>query len=490
MKVFKDFFERAHLGSQSPWVMLISVVALSSGGISLISPETEGMVWFSIAVLAMVGVAGLFRLVTVSGFATPWSVMAVAFSLGYGLGSFNTFISGYSQGMDLISVTYATDRYLTMASGGILMLCGVLLICGELDGGKLLPNVMLDEAETRTIVFVMALTAVLALVAVATGQLGFQADMKTEEGSNRVSVIGNLLASSMPPMVATGLYAAQKMKHRSRYLVYVFAAILMLVLMTQGRRIFMYTAVTVAIGYFGAQGVSQFFRPRNLLILVVGGLTIMLASKMFFAMRQATYDNPQGAPLVELVAAGWSKMTQGDIDSLNDKLDENRATRTFILGYVGELLTGLDGHEPMGGDIMILGLASSVPTVIWPGKWKIMALGSDEAICHPVLGLPAWDAANSLVTSGICDFGWFGFFAYPLLFALIFSLMILVVRNMSAVVRLMFGFSLIYALLSVEAVIASYLVTVRNLTMVVVFMLLVHWMVSMWTRTGTRKSAI
>jgi hypothetical protein len=359
-----------------------------------------------------------------------------------------------------------------------------------LDGGKLLPNVILDDAEVRTVVFVMALTGVLALIAVATGQLGFQADMKTEEGSNRVSVIGNLLASSMPPMVATGLYAAQQMKSRSRLLVYGLAAILMLVLMTQGRRIFMYTAVTVAIGYFSAQGPSAFFRPRNLIILVVGGLSIMMASKMFFAMRQATYDYPLGTPLVELVSAGWGKLTQGDVDSLNDKLDENRATRTFILGYVGELLTGLDGHEPMGGDIMILGWASSVPTIIWPGKWKIMALGSDEAICHPVLGLPSWDAANSLVTAGICDFGWIGFFAYPLLFALIYSLMMLLVKGMNAVVRLMFGFSLIYALLSVEAVIASYLVTVRNLTMVVVFMLLVHWLVSRWTVPVARKSAV
>jgi len=164
-----------------------------------------------------------------------------------------------------------------------------------------------------------------------------------------------------------------------------------------------------------------------------------------------------------LAEAGFKKMSGDAQGDLEEKLKENQQTRTFILGYAAEIMYGLERHEPVGGGLMELGVATAVPTVIWPGKWKIMAAGgSEENICNPQLGLPAYDAANSLLTSGSCDFGWYGFYAYPLLFALIFSVTVFLLRRLPVVPRLVYGFSLIFSLLNAESVISGYFVMIRN----------------------------
>jgi len=111
---------------------------------------------------------------------------------------------------------------------------------------------------------------------------------------------------------------------------------------------------------------------------------------------------------------------------------------------------------------MVLGVATAVPTTIWPGKWKIMAQGAEEAVCHARLGMPAYDAANTLVTSGMCDFAGVGMFGYPILCALMFSLSLFAVRRLDIVTRLVFGFGIVYGLLNAENVLTAFFVVLRN----------------------------
>jgi hypothetical protein len=163
-------------------------------------------------------------------------------------------------------------------------------------------------------------------------------------------------------------------------------------------------------------------------------------------------------------------------------LKDNQATRTFILGYAAEILSALETHEPVGGALMELGVATAVPTVIWPGKWKVMAQGSEENICNPILGMPAYDAASSLLTSGLCDFGWYGFYFYPLLFSLIFSLTLVAVKRLPPIARLAYGFGLIFSLLSAESVISGYFVMIRNGVVLVIILAALHWFMAQFNK--------
>jgi hypothetical protein len=252
------------------------------------------------------------------------------------------------------------------------------------------------------------------------------------------------------------------LKPSTRWFAYALVIGIMLILMTQGRRILMYTAVIGMIGYFSGRGFRSMLRPKGLLVLVVGAVVVALGAKFFFAMRQATYELPKGASLSELIEAGASKMTGDAQEDLDEKLKQNRSTRTFIVGYAAEILFALETHEPLGGDLMVLGVATAVPTTIWPGKWKIMAQGAEEAVCHPRLGMPPYDASNTLVTSGMCDFAGVGMFGYPVLFALMFSLSLFAVRRLDIVTRLVFGFGIVYGLLNAENVLTAFFVVLRN----------------------------
>jgi hypothetical protein len=463
MSTVNGFLSSVKLRLHSPLMLSLITLCVVIGGIGLMVPDHPAMLWVTSSTLTILGVIGLVRLMGVADFATPWSVLCVSYALAYGLGTFNSFMSGYSSGMDLLALTYAPPDVVVQVMSGLLMLSGLLLLLGELDSNKMVPVSELSALDMRMVQTVLFGTLVLSIVAVASGQLGFQTDMRADEDSNRVSVLSNLISSAMPAMVATGFYCARTMNGRQRLWTFILAGAIMLILMTQGRRIVIYTAVMAVIGYFSAQGLTSIFKPKGLLTLLVIGVLVASAAKMFFAMRQATYDLPKGFNMVELAEAGFKKMSGDAQGDLEEKLKENQQTRTFILGYAAEIMYGLERHEPVGGGLMELGVATAVPTVIWPGKWKIMAAGgSEENICNPQLGLPAYDAANSLLTSGSCDFGWYGFYAYPLLFALIFSVTVFLLRRLPVVPRLVYGFSLIFSLLNAESVISGYFVMIRN----------------------------
>ena len=489
MNAAPSFSSRVFLHFHSPLVLSTMVLCEVVGGLGLMMPGAPGMMWLTTLLLAAVGVGGLIRLIGVVDFATPWSVLAVSYALGYGLGSFNTLASGYSSGLDLLALTYAPDEYVTQVVAGLLMLCGLMLLVGELDQRKLVPSLQMDDDLRQTLLIALGLTFLFSVLAVVTGQLGFQGDMKAEEGSNRVSVLGNLMGSAMSPLVAAGLFASRGMKGRDKWLTYLFVLGLMLILVTQGRRILLYTAVMGAMGYFGPQGLKAIFKGKNLMVLVVAILLVALGTKMFFAMRQANYELPKDASIADSVTLAVKKMTGDNSADLDEKLKENRATRTFILGYASEILWGLETHNPVGGDLLVMGVAAAVPTVIWPGKWKIMAWGSEENICNPQLGLPAYDAANSLMTAGLCDFGWWGFVTYPLIFPLIFSISLIFVRRLNLVARLVFGYGLVNALLNAENVTTSYLVIIRNEVIIMIGIVVLHRMVLAWRRRNRLYAA-
>jgi hypothetical protein len=458
----QGFLASFQLRGVDPVVLGLILVCMVVGGVGSLASEVPQMLWVSSAALAGVGMVGLLRLIGVAEFATPWSVLAVSYGLAYGFGALNTFLSGYSTGLDFLSVTYAPRDSVVKAISLLLMLCGALLFLGEQDSKKLVPNAELDEISKRMVFIVLILTLLMAVLAIATGQLGFQTEMNAEEGSLRVSVLSNLVVSAMPPAVAAGLYCVKSLKPSTRWFAYALVIGIMLILMTQGRRILMYTAVIGMIGYFSGQGFRSMLRPKGLLVLVVGAIVVALGAKFFFAMRQANYELPKGASLSELIEAGASKMMGDNQEDLDEKLKENRSTRTFIVGYAAEILFALETHEPLGGDLMVLGVATAVPTTIWPGKWKIMAQGAEESVCHPRLGMPAYDAANTLVTSGMCDFGGAGMFGYPILCALMFSLSLFAVRRLDIVTRLVFGFGIVYGLLNAENVLTAFFVVLRN----------------------------
>ena len=82
---------------------------------------------------------------------------------------------------------------------------------------------------------------------------------------------------------------------------------------------------------------------------------------------------------------------------------------------------------------------------------------------HPHIGLPIIDEANTILTTGFSDFGWFGMIIYPVILLLVLRSLILIVRK-SGIRWLDYfvQFGVLFLLLNVESSMAAYWSFVRS----------------------------
>ena len=215
-------------------------------------------------------------------------------------------------------------------------------------------------------------------------------------------------------------------------------------------------------GYFAAGRAFKFSRSNPSLSVLMLAFLAQGASKAFYAIRVANWESGGSVSLIELVIRGVENIADADRLGLNEQVAENQRERTFIVEYLSELLDRTELKRPLYGDVLEMAIATATPSLLWPGKEKILRVESEEALVHPVLGLPIWDGANTILTSGVSDFGLVGFFLYPLIFALLFSLILRVARHGSGPAYAVFAFSLIGTLWSVEASLAAPVTGLRN----------------------------
>jgi hypothetical protein len=452
------------------------------GGVQVMGAGSMALLWLSMGGLSAIGFLGLGMFLTVPTFATPWSIYAVSLALGYGFGALNTMVRGYSEGNDLLTLTYANIEALGRAEGGVMLLAATLLLIGHFDKNKLIPRVPFTALEKKTTIWTLLMVALGAVFNLAIGNLGIQGYQGADGGSGQISAFAALTTASLSGVLACSAFGfANETKPRIRQvLVMVLCLILISTLLIMGRRIFMYGMLVGLIGFFATKGAKTFFTFKSVLILLGVAMAVMAASRFYFAMRIAGYNATPNMTTIQRVEGAIDVLTNPDIGDFNEKLSENQGSRTFIIGYLAELMLNLENHDALGGDVFLLNVAGAVPTVIWPGKWAILAKGgSDEALCHPALGMPIWDASNSALTAGACDFSWLGFFMYPLGITCMFAFFNRMLRRAPTLIRAVACFFTFESLLQVEFVLAGAIVGIRNITvmcgLIWALMMLLEW---------------
>lgn len=443
----------------------MAVLALTMGVIQLMGHMYAWPFWGSMVVLTVIGFWGLARLIFVPSFVTAWSVYGVSLALAYGFGTLNTMSSGFVDGSAMYMVSFAGPSALGRAEGLMLLIVSAMLYIGHVDPNKTIPTQSFTDSERSSTVVLLSLVAAGTFIALATGQLGFQGVQNGDGDSALVSPLASLVTSTLTPATALAILAFGKQPHsRLRTMVIVLCTLLALTQMTQGRRLLMFNILTLMMAFFAVRGTRGFFTPKVIGLLVITALLVVGASRFFVSMRIAGYSLPTHATIKERFEGAIDVITHPEQSGLNEHLKENQSTRTFVLGYVGELI---EAYEKNGrtteGDLLILNVATAMPTAIWPGKWRIIYdIGSDEVACHAKMGMPAWDAANTVITEGLCDFGWAGMLIYPIATAGLMTLACIAVRRTNILVRALVGFAVIKSLLGVEGVLTGYIVDLRN----------------------------
>lgn len=444
----------------------MALLALTMGVIQLMGHAYAWPFWGSMMVLTVIGFWGLARLMFVPAFVTAWTVYGVSLALAYGFGTLNTMTSGYVDGSAMYLVNFAGPSSLGRALGIMELIVAALLYIGHIDPIKTIPTEPFTDNERSATLVMLVVVCAGTFIALATGQLGFQGVQNGEGGGSAlVSPLASLVTSTLTPATALAILAyGTQPSSRVRTVVIVLCALLALTQMTQGRRLLMFNVLTLMMAFFAVRGTKGFFTPKIIVLLVLTLAVVAGASRFFVSMRIAGYSLPNDATLAERVEGAVDVITRPEQSGLNEHLEQNQSTRTFVVGYVGELIEAYDKTgRTTEGDLLILNVASAMPTAIWPGKWRIISqIGSDETACHAKLGMPAWDAANTVITEGLCDFGWTGMLLYPIAMAGLMTLAIVAVRRTNILIRALVGFATIKSLLGVEGVLTGYIVDLRN----------------------------
>ncbi|HET8685302.1 MAG TPA: hypothetical protein VFM18_01410, partial [Methanosarcina sp.] len=248
-----------------------------------------------------------------------------------------------------------------------------------------------------------------------------------------------------------------------------------------GRRIFAFTLLTGFACYCAGHPLREILTKRNIAIALVSFACLGVASKFFVAMREASRELPTTAGITDVIKDAADIIKNSDRTDISATTTENERERTFIIGYLSELMEKSEEIPPLYGEVTKFSLATVVPSFLWREKMKYMSLGFEEAIIHPHFRLPIWDGANSLFTSGLADFGLPGCIGFPIFFGIIYSFIPSLLRsgiNGIALAPLHIGF--FYTLLGVEAATSSYLVAIRDLFLICVIFTLFIKLLSKW----------
>ena len=447
-------------GAAARWALVLA--AAGAGLLQLVLSEVSWFFAVAVAVASTLGVVGIAVCSLRPRGITPADMLAAALSMGYGLGTANTLVRSWIDGIDPLAQAYASPRSLAETLGNVLLVVAALLVVGGLEKTRLMAFSHVPPARHRPIAWLAGLFVLMAFVMLATGQIGYQMNLSIEGGGGRISPTAATVIGALTPMAALAAHCAFSAQRRYRVAFVVIVCATLVVMVTQGRRLFLFSLLLCVMGYFSAGAKLPTLSLRSMIAVGAGVVAVQLAAKVFFAMRLASYDYSTMPSLGELLSGAWEILVAGDKVGLQEQLSENLRDRTFVLEYLAELLDKVKTHSPMYGEVLLMGLAFVIPSVFWSGKDRFIALGAEESIVHPHLGMPDWDAANTILTSGVSDFGMWGLFAYPIACALLFSLVVRLATRMDAAVRGVLGFSLAFSLLNVEATLSGPLVGLRS----------------------------
>ncbi len=473
-KVSADRMAVARFYEAADWALLGG--AALAGFLLLLVPGGMTELHVAVVTLSVCGVLAFIRCILLHDDVSASLVMASTLGLGYGIGTLNSLLNGYADYMSLLQLTYATAAQITESIALILLLYALLYFIHKTVPVRQLPHPGEDRPEDAIVVMLAAAAfACVVVVFVAIGKIGMQLDVSAEEGSSTISASSAIVISALAPMSATAVFFAMKRAGLVRLMLLGSALTMLLVQATQGRRVFMYSAICCLIAYAHATRSRSLLTWRHAVLVVVLAMSALTASKVFYSMRQATSEMGKNKNIPALLERGIKDLLNRERSDFDEKFKENQDTRTFIIGYLAEINEAVKTHPTQEGAVFVLGVVSAIPTAIWPGKWAIMAVGSEEALAHPALGLPIWDASNTILTAGLSDFGVWGFFAYAILVALMFTLGAHLVRRLYLPAQLAFGFGSLYILLSVETAFAGYVSSLRELVILTLMLQALTW---------------
>jgi hypothetical protein len=438
---------------------------LSVAGVFLVLIPTNPVFVGGAFLSALVSMRALYVLVLKSGNLRFTWLLGTGLLLGYGLGTFNTAAQMLAAGETVATVTSHEQGALCTALAVCLWVSATLYFVGSLVEAPV--KLDLSRLQGYDQIFLWASMAVVA-AAFLTGGIGYMG-ADASDVTHHESPIGAFAALLSPILPGFTVLLRDKTKLIRRPIYFwLLLGIEFAALLPQGRRVLIYSAVLLFIAFTLRGTRLTLASGKTILLLLLAATTLYFGNKFFYAMRyqrvlsghrasMGLISNLQGA--TEILLSGDSRY--------NDAVQKNLRERTLVLGYFSDLLDASWHREPLWGRATIFDIRMAVPAVLDPNKADVYDFGMEETIVNPEFGLKPVDQANSILTTGLADFGLIGCFVYPLFISAILSVLFrLSARWLPTPVVVVFFFAMTSLVLQTEFTTATYVVACRNVAVV------------------------
>jgi hypothetical protein len=401
--------------------------------------------------------------------------------LGYSLGSFNSALRLALEGSTAAIQFGRPQEQLSRALAATLLVSAVLFILGAVAEKPI--RVDARRLERSDLRFVWLGLAVV-LAAFATGEIGFKGTIADDQ--HRVSILGTMAGLFAPALPAVTVFLFPKcLTGFSRVACWLLLSMSFVCLVPQGRGVMLYAVLLALVAFGVTAGGGRRFGWKYTLLIVAAFPLLYAGNRVFYAMRISSWQNGKARlDLTELTTRSIGLLRGGRDASFDQQIDENLRDRTFILSYFSDLLEASWSHEPLYGRDLLFCFEEIVPSILYPDKEDVRQIGMEENLANPNFGLVATDEANSILTTGVSDFGIVGVFVYPIALGLLMGCFIRgLARHLPEIVKVIAVILALYAMWRPEVSATIYFSLCRDTVLVSLPLTLLK----LWERIGRKR---
>ena len=390
--------------------------------------------------------------------------------LGYALGSLNTALQLNKTHETIAAHFFRPQDDLSYAMSLVLWVSATLFLAGAIVETP----IRLNRAKLIKSDISYAYLGILIYVgALLTGQIGYMGASVSDEG--HVTILGTISGMIGPTLPAITALLRNKSKLLRKSLPFWSVLVLeMALLVPLGRRVIIYSLLCVIFAFtlIGSRWTIALWKKALVLLICMFGLYCV--NVVFFAMRysaeisgNAGKMGARDMSLGDMVTAALKFIREGRDESFDQEMANNLRDRTFVLRYFSELIAQSHTHTPLHGGLVLFSVEMATPSAIFSlfgSKDSVIALGMEEMVANPSFGLVAQDEANSLLTSGVSDWGVWGAFLYPVAIALLMNFFVRVgMSRVSELMRFVVMMMFLWTLFQTELAVTGVIVGLRNM---------------------------
>ncbi|MBX6360994.1 MAG: hypothetical protein IRZ03_13045 [Acidobacterium ailaaui] len=395
-------------------------------------------------------------------------IFFIANAFGYGFGAFNSWLSIPREDISLANYFLKDTEIVTRTMAAVLVSSAVLCIFGEIFEKPIFPPRLKLKVDTQVVVLIVLGTAML-LVGYVTGNIGYMGGVAKGGGSE--SIFTSFLMWIYPALFATtALGILNSSNGLKRWGLVVFLVIQFVLILPTGRRNLIYSILlAVIVGRFSASNFLKrwsLFKKVAYLTAMVVVLSVSLLA--FYYLRVAGYGTKRTLSTYDRISMAIQIYESGYNSRVKAQFINNLEQRTFVLGYLSDLLGASEQKTPAMGNAIYHELLVTIPGILWEDKNS--SIYQEEGIANMQFNFSYIDEANSILTSGALDFGIWGMIAYPVMISVLFAFSNRITSSfLPPTIGAFITFALLFDAFSTETEVWGHLVTLRNSLIFAIF---------------------